>query len=88
MDTFLLDPLLRNFLAEDLEHGDITTEAIFAPEDQAEACFIARHPMTVVGMATVAAAWGYLGRDAVVEQWGADYVATTPIELLNWLELP
>jgi phosphoglycolate phosphatase-like HAD superfamily hydrolase len=35
----------------------------------------------------VAAAWGYLGRDAVVEQWGADYVATTPIELLNWLEL-
>lgn len=40
------------------------------------------------GMATVAAAWGYLGRDAVVEQWGADYVAATPIELLNWLELP
>ena len=31
MDTFLLDTLLRPFLAEDLEHGDITTEAIFAP---------------------------------------------------------
>ena len=55
MDTFLLDPILRAFLAEDLEHGDITTEAIFAPEDQAQACFIARHPMVVVGMATVAA---------------------------------
>lgn len=40
------------------------------------------------GMTTVAAAWGYLGRDAAVEQWGADYVAATPIELLNWLELP
>lgn len=54
MDTFLLDTLLRNFLAEDLEHGDITTEAIFSSEDRARACFIARHPMTVVGMASVA----------------------------------
>lgn len=54
MDTFLLETLLRGFLREDLEHGDITTEAIFAPQDQSEACFVARHPMTVVGMATVA----------------------------------
>ena len=55
MDTFLLDNTLRTFLAEDLEHGDITTEAIFTPQDRAQACFIARHSMTVVGMETVAA---------------------------------
>ena len=55
MDTFLLDPLLRNFLAEDLEHGDITTEAIFSPADRASAVLVARHPMTVVGIETVAA---------------------------------
>lgn len=55
MDTFLLDPILQAFLREDLEHGDITTEAIFGPQDRARASFIARHPMTVVGMATVAA---------------------------------
>ena len=55
MDTFLLDNALRAFLAEDLEHGDITTEAIFTPQDRAQACFMARHPMTVVGMETVAA---------------------------------
>jgi nicotinate-nucleotide pyrophosphorylase (carboxylating) len=55
MDTFLLDQSLRAFLAEDLEHGDITTEAIFSPADTASAGFIARHPMVVVGMATVAA---------------------------------
>jgi nicotinate-nucleotide pyrophosphorylase (carboxylating) len=54
MDTFLLDTILRAFLREDLEHGDITTEAIFGPQDRAQASFIARHPMTVVGMATVA----------------------------------
>lgn len=54
MDTFLLDTILRAFLREDLEHGDITTEAIFGPQDRAQASFIARHPMTVAGMATVA----------------------------------
>ena len=55
MDTFLLDNALRSFLTEDLEHGDITTEAIFTPQDRAQACFMARHSMTVVGMETVAA---------------------------------
>jgi len=55
MDTFLLDTLLRNFLAEDLEHGDITTEAIFSPDDWARASFVARQSMTVAGMDTVAA---------------------------------
>lgn len=55
MDTFLLDPILRRFLAEDLEHGDITTDAIFAETDTAKAAFIARHDMTAAGMATVAA---------------------------------
>lgn len=39
------------------------------------------------GMMTVAAAWGYLGLGAPVENWGADHIAQTPIELLNWLDL-
>ena len=39
------------------------------------------------GMATVAAAWGYLGVDADVSQWGADHVASSPAMLLNWLEV-
>jgi nicotinate-nucleotide pyrophosphorylase (carboxylating) len=55
MDTFFMDNALRAFLAEDLEHGDITTDAIFTPEDRAQACFIARHPMVAAGMANVAA---------------------------------
>ena len=40
MDTFLLDPILRRFLEEDLEHGDITTDAIFAETDTAKAAFV------------------------------------------------
>ncbi len=54
MDTFVLDTRLRAFLTEDLEHGDITTDAIFSLEDKARACFMARQPMVVVGLETVA----------------------------------
>ncbi len=36
-------------------------------------------------MPTLAAAWGYLGRDESVDDWNADAVLTHPEELLNWL---
>jgi phosphoglycolate phosphatase len=39
-------------------------------------------------MATLAAAWGYLGGDSPPQAWGADRVLDRPIELLHWLELP
>ena len=39
------------------------------------------------GMATLAAAWGYLGQGDAVEHWGADAVISEPASLLNWLEL-
>jgi 2-phosphoglycolate phosphatase len=39
------------------------------------------------GMATLAAAWGYLGEAEPIERWGADAVLAEPLELLNWLGL-
>lgn len=39
------------------------------------------------GMATLAAAWGYLGQGEPVSAWGADHVLDHPDALLNWLEL-
>lgn len=38
------------------------------------------------GMATLAAAWGYLGQGGSIDAWGADVVLNAPGELLNWLE--
>jgi nicotinate-nucleotide pyrophosphorylase (carboxylating) len=55
MDTFLLDDQLRRFLREDLEHGDITTDAVFNDTASALATFKAREPMVAVGMEKVAA---------------------------------
>ena len=37
------------------------------------------------GMATVAAGYGYLGRNADVAQWGAHATIQSPLELLHWL---
>ena len=39
------------------------------------------------GMATLAAAWGYLGESQNIDEWGADHVLAQPDELLQWLEL-
>lgn len=39
------------------------------------------------GMATLAAAWGYLGQGEPVQAWGADRVLDVPAALLQWLEL-
>jgi nicotinate-nucleotide pyrophosphorylase (carboxylating) len=55
MDTFLIDELLRGFLREDIEHGDITTEAIFSNTETASASLQAREPLIAAGIETVAA---------------------------------
>jgi len=39
------------------------------------------------GMATVAAAWGYLGEGEAIEAWGADHVIESPTQLLQLLAL-
>jgi phosphoglycolate phosphatase len=39
------------------------------------------------GMATLAAAWGYLGQGEPIEAWGADAVLAEPAALLQWLDL-
>ena len=55
MDTFLLDEQLRNFLREDLEHGDITTDAIFSDQETATVLIRAREPLVAAGMEQIAA---------------------------------
>ncbi len=39
------------------------------------------------GMATLAAAWGYLGQGEAVADWRADGILSSPDQLLQWLEL-
>lgn len=54
MDTFSLDRHLSTFLQEDLEHGDITTDAIFSDQETALVTLRAREPLIAVGLEKVA----------------------------------
>ncbi len=54
MDDFLVERQLEYFLREDLEHGDVTTDAIFSATDISQACFQAREPLVAVGMERIA----------------------------------
>lgn len=56
MNRIILDGQLRRFINEDLEHGDITTDAVFADNcnKPAVARFVARQSLVSSGMAKVA----------------------------------
>ena len=54
MDSFLLNRQIRSFLAEDIGHGDITTDAIFDINPEVTAEFIAREFLISAGMGDVA----------------------------------
>ena len=66
MDTFLFNDQLHRFLVEDLEHGDITTDALFTDQDVAQVALVAREPLVAVGMDKVAAqVFRHLGGETV-----------------------
>lgn len=55
MDRNLLRKMIRRFLDEDIGRGDLTSEAIFAPDQQGSARLVARQACVVAGAETVAA---------------------------------
>lgn len=54
MDTQQLTSAIRHFLTEDIAGGDLTSEAIFPPDQAGTAQFIAREPFVVAGIEGVA----------------------------------
>jgi phosphoglycolate phosphatase len=45
------------------------------------------HAGRAAAMGALAAAWGYLGVDAPVHEWGADFVLEKPGDLLRSIDL-
>ena len=54
MDEQYLKNIIRQFLAEDIGQGDITSEPIFRPDQAGKAVFIAKDDFIACGLATVA----------------------------------
>ena len=94
MDSFLLDEILRRFLREDLEHGDLTTDAIFTDQATAQVTMTAREPLLAAGMERVAArvfcllgggtlTFGQMAGDGtVVDQGGVLMTINGPVQTL------
>ncbi|RIL06041.1 MAG: carboxylating nicotinate-nucleotide diphosphorylase [Proteobacteria bacterium] len=63
-------PLLERALAEDLATGDVTSNAIFGPDDCGEAAIVARRPLVACGLAVAEAVFAALDpRVAVERSW-------------------
>lgn len=60
MDKYNLHTLLRSFLREDIGHGDLSAESLFAPETLGGANLVARESFVVAGALEVAAEVFYL----------------------------
>lgn len=54
MNIDLLKQDIARFLAEDIGHGDITSEPIFAPDSLGKARFVAKEKFVAAGLETVA----------------------------------
>lgn len=55
MDKYSLHTLLRSFLQEDIGHGDLSSESLFAEDAMGRAGLVAREPFVVAGVTRVAA---------------------------------
>ncbi len=70
MDNNLLDTILRSFLREDIGRGDLTSEAIFPPDQLGSARLVARERFLTAGVETVAARVFAL-QNPIIESTGA-----------------
>ncbi|RUM46101.1 MAG: carboxylating nicotinate-nucleotide diphosphorylase [Desulfocapsa sp.] len=55
MDKYSLHTLLRSFLQEDIGHGDLSSESLFAGDSTGQADLVAREAFVAAGVARVAA---------------------------------
>ncbi len=89
MDAFLLDRQIRNFLAEDIGHGDITTEAVFDADQEVTARFVARESLVTAGMDKVGGrVFQILNPDIILEAAMDDGLAAGPDAILLTLRGP
>jgi len=64
--------LIRLALLEDLISGDVTTDAIFAPDDRVTAFFVAKEPLVVAGLPIVRAVFERVDPDCTFTWSAAD----------------
>jgi nicotinate-nucleotide pyrophosphorylase (carboxylating) len=82
MKSLAIDAAINRFLREDIGTGDITTQAIFAPDQKGTASFIAKESFVVAGMEIAARVFLLQNPDLSISQAASDGVRTRKGDLL------
>ncbi len=89
MDKFQLHSMLHSFLAEDIGHGDLSSEALFSSEEKGRARIVARQSFVVAGAGSVAAEVFWLQNPAIqVTDIAADSTAVASGDILATVSGP
>ncbi len=85
MNRFILENIVKGALLEDLQQGDITSEAIFDKDFMAEAVFMAKAGGILAGLPVVSEVFHQLNRDMICLKALSDGAEVSPgTEIAIW----
>jgi nicotinate-nucleotide pyrophosphorylase (carboxylating) len=86
MHSFILDPILRRALEEDIGTGDVTTQATIEPGTQAGAELVAKEDFVLAGIKVAQRVFQLLAADTAFENLLADGQSVKRGDVLAWLK--
>ena len=86
MNSFILDPVLRRALEEDIGTGDVTTLATIEPGTQAGAELVAKEDFVLAGIGVAQRVFQLLSADTAFENIISDGQTVKRGDLLAWIK--
>ena len=86
MDSFILDPLLRRALEEDIGTGDVTTLATIEPGTQASAELVAKEDFVLAGIDVAQRVFQLLSTKTAFEKLITDGQSVKRGDVLAWIK--
>ena len=86
MNSFILDPILRRALEEDIGTGDVTTLATIEPGTQASAELVAKEDFVLSGIDVAQRVFQLLSADTAFEKLITDGQVAKRGEVLAWIK--
>jgi nicotinate-nucleotide pyrophosphorylase (carboxylating) len=86
MNSFILDPILRRALEEDIGTGDVTTLATIEPGTQASAELVAKEDFVLSGIDVAQRVFQLLSAETAFEKLISDGQAVKRGEVLAWIK--
>jgi nicotinate-nucleotide pyrophosphorylase (carboxylating) len=86
MNPFILDPILRRALEEDIGTGDVTTLATVEPDTQASAELVAKEDFVLAGIHVARQVFRLLSADTAFENLLADGQQVKRGDVLAWIK--